>query len=985
MDDDGDIDIVVCEFENLVALLNDGDLQFSRTIIEEGIGSYSAQVANIDGDTDLDIIIPDLQNFRAIINMGGMVFNPVEIKNAGTPSLNPFAISVEVVDLDKDGDLDFFISDTHQLKFYFSVPFAEAYPFSISTFGIVPLNFAASDWGDYDQDNDLDLIVTGMDDGVIKTILYENQFGLLKEVSKALPGVSHGDVDWGDFDLDGDLDLLLVGASEYSFSPIFPQTYVYKNENGEFSLHGPSILQLPKIHSGKARWADLNNDGRLDIIMSGWGFAGIYSSEQNGEFVKRLELSNWRAVGNLDVGDFDADGDLDFALSHNSNFGPLKVFINEGNWNFIESPVRFQSQIGGNLSWSDTDNDGDLDLVASGRFFSSTGSSTSSIMFYKNHNGLFLLDKELPTYVDANGTTSLADYNSDGKPDLIASHHNNNYIPLLTLFQNQGLGNLTKSGIDLPKIATRSATWADYDGDNDLDLFVGSALLNNNLNIPNTKPLRPDVIEVDSVRNNSIYLSWSTGNDLETEPLGLSYQIYMGTESGRQDIVSSHSNLTDGFRKVMSHGNAKGKSTSVTSLVGGTYFFGVQSIDASFAGSEFTPEKVVNVVSIAGEQNVCNLSSHTYNAYPAGIYTWEVSGGILESGQSTHEIRVKWGDGNHGFVAIKDGSVILNRIVVDIDKIPSGNLSGELTACTGHKKYQLITSDLKTVEWQVSGDNLILNQSQSEITIDWISSGNFEIKAVMSAENTTCFSVETLNVSIDAKPNFEITGPTIICTDQETIFKTSAAEPVWQITGGEIQSNNNQTISIIWDEPGDGIIAIEHPSQNGYCSSFKTIPVKILQSPPKPVLTQAGVTAILSTKSPSNYYEWYLDDQLVVIGEYIGVYANLSGNYTVKIFGENGCSSISDPLPFMVDIEMELSIHPNPTADRVTLLYTDKDQGEIEVQIYSSMGSLVKRVLSKKVNQVHALEIDVSDLVVGQYIVVLNKNSKLHSTTFLKK
>jgi len=72
-------------------------------------------------------------------------------------------------------------------------------------------------WGDYDSDGDLDLVIGGqmntgnnVFDNFMK--LYRNDNGTFADSGTILPGMIDGTVQWGDYDRDGDLDLLVAGS-----------------------------------------------------------------------------------------------------------------------------------------------------------------------------------------------------------------------------------------------------------------------------------------------------------------------------------------------------------------------------------------------------------------------------------------------------------------------------------------------------------------------------------------------------------------------------------------------------------------------------------------------------------------------------------------------------------------------------------------------------------------------------------------------------
>jgi hypothetical protein len=71
-------------------------------------------------------------------------------------------------------------------------------------------------WGDYDGDGDLDVLVTGLTSastaGVAVTRLYRNDGGVFTSVAHPFPNCYSGVVAWGDYDNDGDLDVVITGA-----------------------------------------------------------------------------------------------------------------------------------------------------------------------------------------------------------------------------------------------------------------------------------------------------------------------------------------------------------------------------------------------------------------------------------------------------------------------------------------------------------------------------------------------------------------------------------------------------------------------------------------------------------------------------------------------------------------------------------------------------------------------------------------------------
>jgi hypothetical protein len=976
-------------------LFNDGDYHFSSVTLSTDYAVSFTTAGDFDGDRDTDIILIDGNyNYVTFENNGEGVFTKKMLGIKGAPPY--FTVNG---DFNGDGDLDFVsVASSNFIELFDNTIFPFASDLSSK---IKPLTFADADWGDFDGDGDLDLLTTGMNEGGSpEAIIYHNHAGVLEASSATITPVWLGSCDWGDFDNDGDLDILMMGGTDVNLDNRNPQTFVYKNENNQFVLIPESVSQLPKAWNGKARWADMNNDGSLDIVFNTNGFSGIYQSDGKGNFTKTYDLPFVSQYGNVDAGDYDHDGDLDLAVSGwNGSEALVKVFRNDGNWKMHEISGDFTGVYGGNLNWADIDSDGDLDLVASGQNRFEEGGGVPTVIVYRNENGLFkpIENGELLYYTDEDGTTAAGDYDNDGIPDIIASTHGgSSFDPMLRLLKNNGEGHFSSADVALPRIVTRVANWVDYDLDHDLDLFAGSDLLRNNVDEKNTPPTKPTNIQADSVYNNALYLKWNPATDNETEQAGLSYQIFVGTRSHAQEIVNANANLANGFRKIAEGGSSKGTKTIVTNLEGGDYFFGVQSIDAAFEGSAFSDEGHFDVIGIHGPQSSCRNIEVAYFAKPSGNYNWQVIGGKIVSGEGSDNITVRWDTIGKGYVKVSNAEGSKNTLEVYLDEIPEPIITGDATVCTGQEKY--LISDLRShrVEWNVSGVPLE-NQFSTTATITWAESGEFEVNAMAYSQHEGCFTDAKLQVSIDKRPDPRITQLVAACQGAEVGFSTEAANPNWDIGNGTFIKNEGQSIVVKWSNAGTESVRVEAISDRAFCMGSNEITVAVYPLPEKPHLEIKQDTIVYTpTPSPSGYYRWFYGDALIVVGPYEGVIPFVSGYFTVEVVSQEGCGNKSDPFYYRYGVVTStenvlsqqhgsLEIYPNPTDWTINLKLPDITGGRCELEIYSVMNSLVASYDYADIGLLVNHEIDVSNLAPGVYLALVRTKEMTYQTKFVKR
>ncbi|MEI6644873.1 MAG: FG-GAP-like repeat-containing protein [bacterium] len=482
--------------------------------------------------------------------------------------------------------------------------------------------------GDYDRDGKQDILLAGLLGGTstrITRIYRNNGDGTYTDSGISLPGVTQGMVAWGDYDHDGYLDFVMAGTMSDGSTRI---TRIYRNNgNGTFTDINAG---LPGLASSSGAWGDYDNDGRLDLILSGISLnegeiTRIYHNDGNGVFSDSGVSLPGLQQGAVAWADYDNDGKLDFVLTgvNNPNF-VARIYHNNGDGTFSDSNaglpgVRFSS-----AAWGDYDNDGYLDLVLNGTTnFLSDGSGYISRIYHNNGNGAFS-DINAGLTGSARGGCAWGDYDNDGRLDLALSGDTATHTtgdPFL-LYRNNGDNTFgfIETGLKANLIASLYpdiAGWSDIDSDGRLDLVIirggspisGRVFHNNGATTLITPPTAPGSLTA-SINNGAVVFSWGAASDGQTPADGLSYNLRVGTAPGTDDIISGTANTTNGCRYVPALGNmGKNRSRTLTLPQGHTYYWSVQAIDTSYAGGAWAAEASLAipnlpVITTAGLTNI---------------------------------------------------------------------------------------------------------------------------------------------------------------------------------------------------------------------------------------------------------------------------------------------------------------------------------------------------------------------------------------------
>jgi PKD repeat protein len=327
---------------------------------------------------------------------------------------------------------------------------------------------------------------------------------------------------------------------------------------------------------------------------------------------------------------------------------------------------------------------------------------------------------------------------------------------------------------------------------------------------------------------------------------------------------------------------------------------------------------------VIGPSSVCVGTEATYSTPFNGgrTYRWNVSGGVIVSGQGTFSVVVAWGFLGAGSVSVFDSvdasgcnGTSLPMVVSVTDK-PTALISGANSLCADAvSNYGTIPGANKFYTWGALGGTILSGQGTSMATINWDVPGTGYVFLYDSLIGSSCAAYAVKEVAVNPNP--------------------SAAFTTSQSMGGITLTPAEPNLQTKWYF-GDGDSSTQYAPTHFYASNG-TYTVNFIAKTLKGCTNTSSTDVNISTVSIAKYL------------------ANGSINFTA---------------------------YPNPFMGATTVSLSLSETAEIGIDLYDMSGRLVKTLAEPNIKTAGDYEYAVmsEDLNSqnGMYLVRLKLNDQYH-------
>jgi hypothetical protein len=236
--------------------------------------------------------------------------------------------------------------------------------------------------------------------------------------------------------------------------------------DGRFAAGAPAFLEGPTVRlagsPGAIAMADLDADGRLDVVVAADGIVSVLLNAGAGALAPPLDFPITAGSTSIAIGDVDGDDRPDIAVGGEGG-GSVELLVNTGGARFRNVALCLCGGLSPSVALGDLDGDGSTDVVVANRLGEDGRSSGDLVVLLNDQTAP---SKNDPAHYAAGGeprSVTIRDVDGDDRPDVVVAG-----VCGVSVLLNAGDGRLAHA-VRYESV-TGAVVLGDLDGDGDMDI-----------------------------------------------------------------------------------------------------------------------------------------------------------------------------------------------------------------------------------------------------------------------------------------------------------------------------------------------------------------------------------------------------------------------------------------------------------------------------------------------------------------------------------
>ncbi len=229
-------------------------------------------------------------------------------------------------------------------------------------------------------------------------------------------------------------------------------------------------------------------------------------------------------------------------------------------------------------------------------------------------------------------------------------------------------------------------------------------------------------------------------------------------------------------------------------------------------------------------------------------------------------------------------------------------------------------------------------------------------------------------------PTITVGGPLTICQGTAVMLDAGEGFTSYQWSNGA----GTRTIAV----SQEGSYSVTVANNDGCTGTSAPVTVVTKPAPAKPTIT---LTGMVLESSPADAYQW-LRDNVVIDGATSRRYtADVTGNYAVRIFNTEGCTSVSDERSVTVaGVSGEMArgvvrVYPQPTSGEFTVELPVVGQRMVQLIVRNMVGEEVLRYNDESSGEHYRRVVDLRGAAPGMYFIEIESGTRRWTQEILKR